>query len=211
MTSNYRLQKLSVFLIALLCFTHINAQRDSNKWKAQIAIGVNSPSQSGFVTGFQAKSVNFPTVNLGIQRMFKRQFGGKFDFGFNRFSSDGVSADFKTNYTRLNIQFVYDPTESIGFLPQRIGLVTHAGPGYTFVKPLGNFGGNNLSFLNLMAGFEIHYGITQRMSAFMDTSYILGLAKDFDPVTEGFGSFNGNMLTITFGLTFSISGCQYCD
>lgn len=211
MTSNYRLQKFSVLVLILMCFVNSQAQRDTNKWKAQIALGLNSPSQSGFVEGFQAKSVNFPTVHLGIQRMFKPQLGAKLDFGFNRFSSDDDSVEFKTNYTRLNAQIVYDPTESLPFLPQRMGLVTHAGPGYSFVKPLGNFGNNKLSFFNAMAGLEIHYGITQRMSAYVDTSYILGFGKDFDPETEGFGSFNGNLLTITFGLTFSISGCQYCD
>ncbi|MEH6534986.1 MAG: outer membrane beta-barrel protein [Psychroserpens sp.] len=211
MTSNYRLQKLTILMIAFACFANSYAQKDTNKWKAQVAFGVNSPSQSGFVEGFQAKSVNFPTVNLGIQHMFKPQVGAKLDFGFNRFSSDDNSVDFKTNYTRINAQLVYDPTESIPFLPPRMGLVAHSGPGYSFVKPLGNFGGNKISFLNVMAGFEVHYGITQEISVFADTSYILGFGKDFEPETEGFGSFNGNLLTLTFGVTFSISGCQYCD
>ncbi|WP_298900640.1 outer membrane beta-barrel protein [uncultured Psychroserpens sp.] len=211
MTSNYRLQKLSIFIVILMWCANLNAQRDTNKWKAQIAIGLNSPSQSGFVDGFQAKSVNFPTVNLGIQRMFKPQLGAKLDFGFNRFSNDDNSIEFKTNYTRLNVQAVYDPTESMSFLPQRMGLVAHAGPGYSFVKPLGNFGGNKTSFFNVMAGLEFHYGLTKRMSLYADTSYILGFGKDFDPVTDGFGSFNGNLFTVTFGMTFSISGCQYCD
>lgn len=211
MTSNYRLQKLSILIIVFAYCVNSYAQRDTNKFKAQIALGVNSPSQSGFVEGFESNSVNFPTVNLGIQHMFKPQLGAKLDFGFNRFSSSDNSIEFKTNYTRINAQLVYDPTESISFMPPRIGLVAHAGPGYTFVKPLGNFGGNKTSFLNVMAGLEVHYGLTQRMSLYADTSYILGFGKDFDPVTEGFGSFNGNLLTITFGLTFSISGCQYCD
>jgi hypothetical protein len=100
--------------------------------------------------------------------------------------------------------------ELITFLPERIGLVAHAGPGYTFVKPLGDFSGNKESFLNVMAGLEIHYGLTERMSLHTDVSYILGLGKDFDPLIDGFGSFNGNLLTITFGITFSLSGCQYC-
>lgn len=211
MTSNYRLQKLSILMIALMYCVNTYAQRDTNKFKAQIALGVNSPSQSGFVEGFESKSVNFPTVNLGIQHMFKPQLGAKLDFGFNRFSSADNSIEFKTNYTRINAQVVYDPTESISFIPLRMGLVAHAGPGYSFVKPLGNFGANKTSFLNVMAGLEIHYGLTQRMSLYADTSYILGFGKDFDPTTDGFGSFNGNLLTVTFGLTFSISGCQYCD
>lgn len=178
--------------------------------KAQVAIGLNSPSSGGFVGAFEAKPINFPTVNLGVQYMFKEQFGAKFDFGFNRFSNSGNSPEFKDNYSRLNIQFVYDATP-LGFLPPRLGLVGHVGPGYTFLKPLGNYADNNLSFLNLMGGIEVHYGLSDTMSVFADVSYIYGLGKNFDPVTDGFGSFNGNLATITFGVSFSLSGCYYCN
>jgi hypothetical protein len=210
MILNNRLQKTSILIIALVCFSHTYAQKATNEIKAQIALGLNSPAQSGFVEQFQGKSINFPTVNLGVQYMFKRQYGAKLDFGFNRFSSDNSSIEFKTNYTRLNAQFVYDPTESLLFLPQRIGLIAHAGPGYTFVKPLGDFGNNKISFLNLMAGLELHYAMSEYMSLYTDVSYIASFGGDFDPITEGFGSFNGNLMTITFGVTFSLSGCQYC-
>ncbi|WP_028871385.1 outer membrane beta-barrel protein [Psychroserpens burtonensis] len=210
MTLNNRPPKLSILLLALVCFSYTYAQKATNEIKAQLAVGINSPSQSGFVEQFQGKSVNFPTVNLGVQYMFKRQLGAKLDFGFNRFSSDDSSIEFKTNYTRINAQFVYDPTEAIGFLPLRLGLVAHAGPGYSLVKPLGDFGDNKRSFLNLMGGLEIHYAMSEYMSLYTDVSYIAGFVGDFDPITEGFGSFNGNLLTITFGITFSLSGCQYC-
>lgn len=202
---NYLFAYFFVFAVSSLF-----AQRETNKWKAQIAIGVNSPSQSGFVEGFQGKSLIFPSVNLGIQNMFKKQFGAKLDYGFNRISNDDNSAEFKLNYSRINAQLVYDPTSSLYFLPERMGLVLHSGPGYSFVKPLGNYGNNKISFFNAMAGLEVHYGLAERMSLFLDTSYILGLGKDFDPVTEGYGSFNGNLLTISLGITFSLSGCQYC-
>ncbi|MFC4723239.1 cell envelope biogenesis protein OmpA [Geojedonia litorea] len=186
-------------------------QRETNKWKAQIALGVNSPSQSGFVEDFQGKSLNFPTVNMGVQHMFGPQIGAKLDFGYNRISSDDTSPEFKLNYSRINPQLVFDPTQGLYFLPERMGLVLHAGPGLSFVKPLGNYIDNNLSFFNVMGGLELHLGIAERASVYIDTSYIMGFGKDFDPVTEGYGSFNGNLLTITFGITFSLSGCQYCD
>ena len=188
----------------------LSAQRETNKWKAQIALGLNSPSQSGFVEGFQGKSMNFPTVNLGIQNMFSQQFGAKLDYNFNRISNDNTTTEFKLNYSRVNTQLVFDPTYSLYFLPERMGLVLHAGPGYSFVKPLGNYVENDISFFNIMGGLEVHYGISERMSLFVDASYIMGMAKDFEPVTEGYGSFNGNLLTLTFGITFSLSGCQYC-
>ncbi|RSK41874.1 outer membrane beta-barrel protein [Mangrovimonas spongiae] len=206
--TNKKILSLSLFiLITAFGFS----QRTTSKWKAQLALGVNSPSQSGFVYGFEGKSINFPTVNLGIQHMFKRQIGAKLDYGFNRISNQDNTPEFKLNYSRINAQFVYDPTPSLHFLPFRMGVVTHAGPGFSFVKPLSVYTDNNTSFFNVMAGLEIHYGITERLSIYTDVSYIYGVSKDFDLPAEGYGSFNGNLLTITAGVTFSLSGCQYCD
>ena len=207
---NIFIKKFLLTFIMVLAMSNLFAQRETNKWKAQIALGLNSPSQSGFVEGFQGKSMNFPTVNLGIQNMFKEQFGAKLDYSFNRISNEDNTREFKLNYSRVNAQLVFDPTYSLNFLPERMGLVLHAGPGYSFVKPLGNYVENDISFFNVMGGLEVHYGISERMSLFVDTSYIMGMAKDFEPITEGYGSFNGNLLTLTFGITFSLSGCQYC-
>ncbi len=208
---NFNNKNYLFFLILVLITLGVFAQRETNKWKAQIALGVNNPSQSSFVENYKGKSINFPTVNLGIQNMFSDQIGVKLDFSYNRISNDDGSPEFKLNYSRINAQLVYDPTNSLNFMPVRMGVVLHAGPGYSFVKPLGNFGNNKTSFFNAMGGFELHYGLAERLSLYMDTSYILGFAKDFDPVSEGFGSLNGNLLTLTFGITFSLSGCQYCN
>lgn len=207
----YFVVKKYLFVVFVVFVTSsLFAQRETNKWKAQIALGVNSPSQSGFVDGFQGKSLNFPTVNLGIQNMFHARLGAKLDYSYNRIASDSDSPEFKLNYSRINAQLVYDPTNSLNFLPNRMGVVLHGGPGYSFVKPLGNYANNNISFFNAMGGLEIHFGLAERMSLFVDTSYILGFGKDFEPVTTGYGSFNGNLLTLTVGITFSLSGCQYC-
>jgi hypothetical protein len=211
MLLNSNFKKYLFTYIFVFALSSLFAQRETNKWKAQLALGVNSPSQSGFVDGFQGKSFNFPTVNLGIQSMFQKQLGAKLDFGFNRITNEDSSIEFKLNYSRINAQLVFDPTYSLDFLPQRMGVVFHAGPGYSFVKPLGNYSDNNTSFFNVMGGLEIHFGLAERASLFVDTSYILGFGKDFDPITEGYGSFNGDLLTISFGITFSLSGCQYCN
>ena len=203
--------KQYIVIILTLNFGLVSfSQSETQKIKAQIAVGVNSPSSGGFVSPFEAKPVNFPTVNLGIQYMFKEQLGVKLDYGFSRFSSADDSPEFKDNYSRVNAQFVFDATKTLAFLPQRIGVVGYAGPGYSFVKPLGDYVDNKLSFFNVMAGVEFHYGINERLSVFADASYIYGLAKDFDPMVEGYGSFNGNLFTLTFGVSFSLSGCQYC-
>lgn len=204
-------KQVSVSLIFLFVSILGFSQAETSKWKAQISLGVNNPSTSGFVSGFEAKTINFPTINLGLQHMFRRQFGAKLDFGYNRIAHNTDSPYFKVNYSRINAQFIYDPTPVFTFLPVGMGVVAHAGPGFSMIKPLGEYGENKTSFLNVMAGIEFHYSITDILTVYLDTSYIYGFSSDFSPVSDGFGSFNGNLLTATIGVSYSLSGCYYCD
>ena len=97
-------------------------------------------------------------------------------------------------------------------IPRGFALVSHLGPGLSFTKPLGNYAKNKYTFLNGMAGLELHYGISETLSVYGDVSYVLALSqKDkYDPVVYGF-SFNGNLLTAAIGVSVSLSGCRYCD
>ena len=211
MTSNFKTHKPLILLFLLMAVSISGFSQDTSTFKAQIALGVNSPSSNGFVSNFESNPINFPTVNLGLQYFFSPKFGAKLDYGFNRFSNADNSPDFKVNYSRIDAQLVYNATKILNFLPSRMGTFVHAGPGLSMIKPLGDYFQNDTSFLNAMAGIEFHYGLSDALSVYLDTSYIMGFAKDFDPISEGFGSFNGDLLTITVGLSISLSGCYYCN
>jgi len=187
--------------------------KDTSKWKALIALGFNYPTTDGFVEGTYAQAINFPTVNLGMQHMFKRTIGVKLDYGFNRFKLEEISPEVKINYSRINAQFVFDPTEYLGFLPPRLRTILHGGPGFSFVKPLGNLGDNKQSYLNFLGGLEVHYAVSEKVSVYVDTAYIYGFTSldDYDPALNGLGAFNGSVFNITLGLAVSLSGCQFCD
>ncbi|MCF1190964.1 outer membrane beta-barrel protein [Mangrovimonas sp. AS39] len=211
MSTKFTFPKTLLILGILILSTQGFSQMEAAKWKAQLSLGINHPDGSGYPRPFYAKDINFPTVNLGVQHMFKERLGAKLDFGFNRFSSLNDTPEFKTNYTRINAQIVYDASSWMRPISYRMGLVGHAGPGYSIIKPLGIYRDNTNSFLNAMAGIEVHYGITRSLSVFADTSFIYAFAKDFDPITDGYGSFNGNLWTFTVGVSVSLSGCYYCD
>ena len=199
--------------VVFISFSGYAQFKATSKWKALVAVGFNYPTTDGFVDGTFAQSVNFPTVNLGIQHMFKRAYGVKLDYGFNRFKNDSESPEFKVNYSRVNAQFVFDATETLGFLPRRMRTILHAGPGFSFVTPLGNLGDNKQSYLNLLGGLELHYAINEKVSIYTDVAYIYGLTSldTYDPVLDGLGAFNGSVFNVTLGLAISLSGCQYCD
>ncbi|RLD27606.1 MAG: cell envelope biogenesis protein OmpA [Bacteroidetes bacterium] len=214
MTSNFKKYKKVVLLFSFILISVVGyTQAEISKWKLQLAFGFNYPDVDGFVSGFEAKPINFPTINLGVQHMFTKTAGAKLDFGYNRFSNANDSAEFKTNYTRINAQFVYDTTLLFGFLPIQIGLVAHVGPGISIIKPLGNFGENKTSFINTIAGVEVHYNVSETFSVFTDVSYIFSFAgnETYDPISKGFGTFNKNLFAVTLGVSVSLSGCYYCD
>lgn len=201
-------------LIFLITCNSANAQfKQTSKWKALIALGFNYPTTDGFVTGTYAQSINFPTVNLGVQHMFKREYGVRVDYGFNRFKNDNGSPEFKINYSRINAQFVFDLTDYLGFVPRRMRTIIHAGPGYSFTEPLGNLNSKDQTYLNLLGGFELHYALNEKVSIYTDIAYIYGLTslEDYNPPLDGLGAFNGSVFNLTVGLAISLSGCQYCD
>ncbi|MBU2949968.1 cell envelope biogenesis protein OmpA [Tamlana agarivorans] len=205
-----KIKSIWVVVILLFWFGSSQAQDDSSTFKVQFATGINTPMSSGFVSGFEVKPINFPTINLGIQYLFSTKIGAKLDFGYNRFSNETNATAFKTNYTRINLQAVYDATHIIRFFP-RMGTFLHAGPGFTMITPLANYGQNKTNFLNTMVGAEFHYAINDVLSIYLDGSYIFGFGEAFNTPSEGFGAFNGDILTVTIGASISLSGCYYCN
>lgn len=204
-------KQFALIIMVVFSMHAIYAQRDNERWKGQISIGANNPIDDGKNDGFFTKYINIPTVNIGVQHMFKPDWGAKLDFGFNRSSNADGSLEFKLNYTRVNAQIVYNATNLLGFLPDRIEMFGHAGPGISFTKPLGPFSNNTDTYLNFLVGSEVHYRLSRNLTIFTDLGYALSLAgtDKFDVNVDGF-SFNGDLLYLTFGITFALSGCQYC-
>lgn len=211
MLPNLKLLRNSLLITTFFVAVAVNAQIDTSHLKLQMAFGFNKPSQKGFVENFESKPVNVSTFNIGFQYMFKSKLGLKLDYGFNRIKNIADSPEFKLNYTRIDAQLVGDLTPLINSIAPQIGLFAHVGPGYSFVRPLGDFGANKTSFLNGVLGLEFHYGITDALSVYVDTAYIISGADDFDPVSNGRGSFNGDILTVTAGVSISLSGCYFCS
>ena len=73
----------NIFLVLIFCgFTgNTLAQPETNQWKFQFAVGVNSPIDNMKSDAYEFKSVNFPSINLGIQHMLTPEWGAKLDLG----------------------------------------------------------------------------------------------------------------------------------
>ncbi|MBP1839152.1 outer membrane beta-barrel protein [Formosa algae] len=216
MSSILKQQKyLTVLVIFLfLCSTHGSAQIEEDVLRFELGIGLNQASESGFAESFTSKGLNLPTINVGAQYMFTEELGAKFDLGFNRLKGESSSSDFKINYTRLNLQGVYDYTDIVGLVDvKKLKFQVHAGPGFSFVRPLNTPYDTDQNYFNVIIGTEILYRLNGNSSVFFDVSYIHGFTdvETYSPTSAGFGAFNGSILTFTVGISLSLSGCYYCN
>src|SRR5690606_14331099 len=122
------------------------------------------------------------------------------------------SLPYKMNYTRINVQAVYDFKDLLTFLPPPIGVVAHAGPGVSMTKPLGAYASNTYTYVNVLGGLEVHYRLSRSVSIFVDGGYAYSLSGSdkYNVATDGF-SFNGDLAYVAFGVSISLSGCHYCN
>ena len=87
--------KFILLFSVLMMTSSTQAQwKQTMKWKAIVSLGISYPFTDGFVKGSFAQPVNFPSVNLGIQRMFKQEYGLRLDYGFNIFIGFGFGDGF---------------------------------------------------------------------------------------------------------------------
>jgi len=205
--------RFSLTLFFILLINTITAQTLT----IDLGLGLNVPSDDFGMT-YDAKPINGLTVDAGIRYMFKKKLGAKLDLGYNRYGEGGDSPEFKVNFTRVNVQAYYNVWDHLYDLhlrlPERIGVFLHAGPGMSFIKPLSEpYINNNSSNFNLIAGAAIHYGVTDKVSVFVDASNIFNMGQKIN--YEGSvipEPINASMLNITFGVSISInSDCYFCE
>jgi hypothetical protein len=210
---NCSLKKIS-FILVFIFSLNAFSQRIGEVWKAQVGLGVNTPLPNGFVEDLESQLVNFPTFNLGLQRMFSRYYGGRFAYSFSRIARKKSDTEFKINYKRYNLEFIYDAYDFkyLRFLPERIKVVAHAGPGFSIAEPLSDLGSNKQSFFNLHGGLETHYYLTKLVSLYLDLSfnYTFQELNEDNLDFNGLGAFTGSTAYATVGISFSLSGCYKC-
>ncbi len=201
----------------LLLFIIISGYTKAQTLTIDLGVGLNSPSNN-FVSPYKAKPINGLTVDAGLRYMFMKKLGVKADLGFNRYGSDGNSPEFKANFTRVNLQAYYNIWDHLyNFqirLPERLGIFLHAGPGMSFIKPLSEpFLANKSSNFNVITGLAIHYGITDRVSVYVDGSNMFNFGQE--TAYEGTvlpDTINTSMFNLTFGVSISInSDCYFCE
>ena len=205
-------KKHFLLLMLITTFNFAFAQSETEVFRLQIGLGVNSPLGADIAPQFDAKIVNIPSVQFGLRYVFKRNLGAKLDIHYNRFSSTGTDRAFKLNYTRVNLEGVYNVSDKLKFLSTRSRIMVHLGPGLSMSKPLGIYSAHSATFLNLNAGVAYEFALSKRVSLFSDLNYTHSFASEnaYDVIIDGY-SFNGAMIQVSVGISMALSGCKYCE
>lgn len=201
------MKKIVITLAFALGLIHVNAQTEKtpdnyNKWSVELSGGLTKP-QRPFSAGYTTDTPSPWVGDLGVRYMFNNKFGLKADFGYNSFTSKSNSADFDTQYYRVDLQAVANLGRIMNFetWTNTFGLLGHAGFGYgqlrgdNFRKPdqVGNF----------IAGVTGQIRLSNRIALTGDFSSILNSSQDytfngeFRPEQRG---FSGLMFNGTIGL-----------
>jgi OOP family OmpA-OmpF porin len=173
--------KKILLVTGLVCGT-VFAQDDFNKLSIDLGWGL----QKGMVKSGKAVRVHPINFDLGARYMLNNNFGLKFDLGYNLLKSrDGVvsSNEYKTNYTRFNLQGVANLGHLLNFesFSSRLGLLMHVGAGGAIFSRSKDINPNRRvdKALNGIIGLTPQVKVTDKIALFADLSGLIHLKGDY--------------------------------
>ncbi|MHA7131643.1 OmpA family protein [Algoriphagus namhaensis] len=181
------MKKILLAACAVVTFHFAEAQESFNKWSLEIGAGLNKP-MGPLTPGYLSPTLNVGNVDFGVRYMLNENFGFKVDGGFGSFSeAKGVSPAFTTNYTRLDIQGIFNLGRALSFesFSQRLGLLGHLG---------GGFGRMDFEETRLNLGDDFHYNIISGVTAQFKLTEKIALTGDLAVIVNGRQTytFDGN-------------------
>ncbi|WP_281636644.1 OmpA family protein [Flavobacterium marginilacus] len=210
------MKKTILALVFASGLTTMTAQTDTeqstessnfNRWTIELAGGFNKPAKP-MTNGYTTLPLSPYVVDFGARYMFNNKFGLKADFGFNHFSGDNSSKDFKSDYYRVAVQGVANLGRIMNFeeFTQTFGLLAHTG----FGVAQGTFdnGRDNDLMVNLITGVTAQIKLSNRIALTGDFSVIYNAKQDvaFDGYSLNKSDMlsSGVILNGTIGLSYSL-------
>ncbi|MFP9100581.1 hypothetical protein ACLI09_16145 [Flavobacterium sp. RHBU_24] len=181
---------------------------------SNIAAQVNSHDQYSFEGGYGLGISGKPGItqlshfDVGFRYMITEYWGVKFDFGSDQFRTDkeGYEQEIGTDYRRLSFNVVNNLGREIN-MRGNLGLLAHAGFGYSWIKPVGVSTIDQVDSIgNVIIGITPQYYIIKNIALHADVAYIVNFSqhKDFDGFSRytGVKSFVGGLANVSVGITF---------
>lgn len=202
--TNMRKLLLLLLLVNLTVFAQEEQEMDKfdyNRWSVEIAGGLHKPERP-FALGYYAATPSFGQVSLGTRYMFNNYFGLKLDLGYSIIKSADESLEFESHYFRSSLQGVVNLGGLFHFesWTNRIGLLMHAGAGYSYLAPKEpvELVDSNDNMLNVIGGLTPQIKLSESLALTGDVSFIGNIRQTLTwdgtevPKIRGFDGFTTN-------------------
>tara|TARA_R110000823_G_scaffold252037_3_gene374742 strand:+ start:2273 stop:3643 length:1371 start_codon:yes stop_codon:yes gene_type:complete len=185
-----------------------------NRWSVNLNAG-NNIGIKPFTEGYYATTQNYITnpdfnhVDFNVRKMFNTKFGLRWDFAYDKFTSEGGSPYFSNNLYRTSIQGVLNVHRAFNWeqFTETFGLQFHFGPGMSFLQgPNTTTFGNYDNIFSVIGGATALIKATDKLAFTLDFTMISNLtqhlALDGQSKLDPSFSRTGLIYTTSIGLTY---------
>jgi len=204
--------KIKVLFALLLVSSLSFAQYRFNQFSVEAGVGyvlAGNPYNKAFDSNFSG----FRNVNLGVRYMIDENYGVRLSYANDRFlQSNGSKVGI--SYNRIGVDGIYNLGRLIDLAyssNETIGLLGHAGVGYTMAKPLGESVTDRIGSISLGLTPQFKLGESSVFYVDLSTNINVKQHRGFDGgfVYENRKSTIGSFYNLSFGLMIYLGENRY--
>lgn len=168
------------YIILSLFLTAIGfAQPNFNQFSLEGAVGYSKPF-SPYLDKYNSSFAGFTNVNIGVRYMFNEDYGLRLEYVKDRFENT-PGGEIGTVWNRVGVQGIYNLGRLLD-IPyatyDKIGLLVHAGVGYTRAKPIA--GGDTERIGTFAFGVTPQLRLTNGVVLFTDLSSMTNFKQHYN-------------------------------
>jgi OOP family OmpA-OmpF porin len=196
------------YIVALLLFSFLGySQSNYNTLSIEFSSGYTGAVQP-FLTNYNSSFSGLNNINIAGRYMFSEKFGVRLEYVNDRFISESNS-NIGTYFNRFGGQVVYNIGKDLDLLylsHEKLGLLTHAGVGYTLSRPVGKNFTEQIG--SLVMGVTPQFKLNNKIALFTDFSTVLNFKQhyrfDGSLISPDYEPTVGFHYNITFGVMLYI-------
>jgi hypothetical protein len=175
--------------------------------------GVNNPVDP-MALGYDTRSIGLLHAGLDGRFMLSPQFGLRLHTGYDRFSNNEDSPDFKTNYFRISAEGVVNAGTMLHFYDwtDRIGLLVHGGFGYSYMN------GENIAgkdqMLHAVIGVTPQVRLSDRWAVSLDLTTVAHVyqSRTYDfTENQNKRGVDGRLFNLSLGVQYYFGTGRHAD
>ena len=188
------------------------SQTNFNKLSLELSSGYSGVIKP-YLTRYKSGFSGFKNINIGGRYMFTEKIGVRIEYVNDRFIND---EDIKagTYFNRYGIQGIYNLGKDLDIpylTNEKIGLLTHAGIGYTTSKPKRADFTEQIG--SIIIGITPEFKINNKIALFTDVSSVINMKQhyryDGSLFSDDYKATTGYHFNVSFGIMIYLGEEKY--